>query len=122
MLPRRRHFVVRRKLVEKLDIAGQRGAREDAFEQVVTQQRVFLGLAGHRLFKRIEIVNSLAGVRALVKQVLIHIGNRGRVWVDAAGAGENSLEKRAFAISGKRRRHARLHHAVTIYNPTQFAR
>ena len=36
MLPRRRHFVMRRKFVEKLDIAGQRGAREDAFEQVVT--------------------------------------------------------------------------------------
>ena len=54
-----------------------------------------------------------------MKQVLIHIGNCGRVRVDAAGAGENSLEKRAFAISGKRRRHARLHHAVTIYNPTQ---
>ena len=78
-----------------------------------------MDLAGHRLFKRVEIVNSLPGVRALVKKILIDIGNRGRVRVDAAGAGENSLEKRAFAISGKRRRHARLHHAVAIYNPPQ---
>jgi hypothetical protein len=37
MLPRRRHFVMRWKFIEEFDIAGERGAREDAFEQIVTE-------------------------------------------------------------------------------------
>lgn len=67
MLPRRRHFVMRWEFIEELDIGGERGAREDAFEQIMAQQRVLFDLAGHHLFKRIEIVNSLPGVGALVK-------------------------------------------------------
>src|SRR5271155_5855379 len=116
MLPRRRHFVMRWKFIEELDIASQRGAGEDAFEQVVTQQRVFPGFAGHRLLERVEVVNSLPGVRALVKQILINIGDRRRVRVNSTGAGENSLEQRAFAIRGKRRRNARLHYSVTVHH------
>src|ERR1700733_13516360 len=103
MLPRGRDFVVRRKFVEELDVASERGAREDAFEQIVAQQGVLPDLARHRRLKRIQIVNSLPGVRTLVKQILINIGNRRSVWIDSTRPGENTLEEGAFTIGGKRR-------------------
>ena len=120
MLPRGRDFVVRRKFVEELDVGGERGAREDTFEQIVTQQGVLPDLARQHRLKRVQIVNSLPGVRTLVKQILINIGNRRSVWIDSARPGKNSLEERAFAIGGKRRRHARLHDAVAVHHAAQF--
>src|ERR1700691_6796126 len=104
MLPRGRDFVVRREFVEELNVGGERSAREDAFEQIVAQQGVLFNLARHRRLKRVQIVNSLPGVRTLVKQILINIGNRRSVWIDSARPGKNSLVERAFAIGGERRR------------------
>src|SRR5271170_7556576 len=91
---------MRWKFVEQLDIASERGARENTFEQIVAQQGVLFDLAGQRGFKCIEIVDSLPGVRALVKQVLINVGNSRGVRIDSTGPGKNSLEERAFTIGG----------------------
>ena len=51
-----------------------------------------------------------------MEKILVHVGNGGGVGVDAAGAGENPLEERAFAVGGKRGRDARLHDAVAVHD------
>ena len=71
-----RGFVVGRELVKQLDIGRQRAACEDSFKQVVTQQNVFRRFAGHGCFENVEVVNSLAGIGAFVKKILVYVRDR----------------------------------------------
>ena len=57
--------VVGRELVEQLDVRDQAGPGEDAFEQVVAQERVLGDAVGHRRLEGIDVVDPLAGVAAL---------------------------------------------------------
>ena len=67
-----------------------------------------------REIESVDVVNALAGIGAFAEHVLIDVGNRGSVRIDAAQAGENALEQRAFESHRKRRGHARLHHAIAL--------
>ena len=62
-----RSFVVRGKFVEELDVGGQRGAREGAFEQIVAEQGVFGHFAVDGFLKSVEIVNALPGERSFAE-------------------------------------------------------
>ncbi len=89
--------VTGREFVDHLDIGGKTGAREDAFEEVVAQQRVLRDAAGQGRFEGVDIIDALAGIRTFAEQVLIDVGDRGRIGIDARPARENALIERAFA-------------------------
>ena len=79
MLARGKGEVVRRVVVDQLDVGDEPGARVEALEQVVAEQRVLRHAAGERGLERIDVVDPLADVAALVKQVLIDVGHGGGV-------------------------------------------
>ena len=95
--------VVRRELVEQLDVGHQAGAGEDALEQVVAEQRVLGHPVGQRRLEGVDVVDPLAGEAALAEQVLVDVGDRGRVRVDAGrrrrrSAGRSSLRARPGSV------------------------
>ena len=75
MLAGRGHQVVRRELVEQFHIGDQPRAGEDAFEQVVAQERVLRDQIRHGLIEHVQVVDPLAGVAALAEEVLVDVGN-----------------------------------------------
>ena len=117
MLPCSGDVIARRKFLDHLDVGGQSGARENSLEQIVAQQRVVRNPAVHRGFENVDVVDSLSAERSFAEQILVHIGNRKRVRIDTAGAGENALEDRTVAPRRQRRRHSRLKHPVPLDHP-----
>ena len=69
--------------------------------------------AGERGLERVDVVDALADVAALVKHVLIEIGHRGRVRVDADVSREHAGEHRAIGAHDAHA-DARLQHAVAL--------
>ena len=65
MVTRRRHIVARRILFDDLDIGYQARPREGALKQIMTEQRSFRHAIRKRGFECIDVINALAGVRAL---------------------------------------------------------
>ena len=120
VLARRGGRIVRRKLIEELDIGDQSCPCEDAFKEVVTQQRVLRYSPGEGCLKCIDIVDPFADVRALTEKVLVNIGDRRCVRVNAARAREDALKKRSPAIGRQRRRHARLKQGVALNDSTDM--
>ena len=110
----RRDIVTVGELLDDFDVGGEAGAGEDAFEQIVAEQRRFLNPPGQRGFERIDVVDPLAGVRAFAEQVLIDVGHRRCVRIDAAMARIDALEQRALVARRQRRRDARLQDAVPL--------
>ena len=84
-------IITRWKFLNDLDIGCQAGARENTFKEIVTQQGVFRDATVKRGLESIDIVNPLAGVRALAEQILINIGDRRRVGIHPAGPGKYQL-------------------------------
>ena len=112
MLARRRDQVIGGKLLEQLDVGYQTGPRERPLEQIVAQQRVLGDPLGQSLLESVEVVDALAGVRSLREQVLVDIGHRGRVGVDAGRPGRDALERRRVPLGRKRRGDPRLEDPV----------
>ena len=67
MLPGRGDVVALRKLLDHLDVGNQSGAREDSFEQIVTQKCVIGKSGAERGFENIDVVNPLSAVRSLAE-------------------------------------------------------
>ena len=97
VLARSGHVIARRKLLDDLDIGSQAGASECPLEKVVTEKRALRHAAVKRSFKRIQIVDALAGIGAFAEEILVHVGHGRGVRIDAAHAGEDALEQRALA-------------------------
>ena len=115
LLPLQRCQVARRILVEDLDVGHESRARVRAFDQVVTQQGILREAIASRALEGGDIINPLAGVRALAEEILIHIGHRRRVGIHAGVAGKD--RGKAGAIRAlQRHAHARLQDAVTLNN------
>ena len=91
------------KFLDDLDIGGETGAGEDALEQIVAEQRRVRHAAGERGLEGIDVVDALAGIGAFAEQILVHVGHRGGIRIDAAHAGEDALEQRALAADRQRR-------------------
>ena len=66
--PRRKRQIVRRVVVDEMDIGAERGARVRSLEQIVAQQRVGGHASGKRRLKRVDVVDALADVAPLVKR------------------------------------------------------
>ena len=114
VVSQRRDVVADGKLLDDLDVGREAGAREDALEEVVTENRVLGHAAGERQLERVDVVDALAGVGALAEQILIHIRDGGRIRIESARARERVLEERAFAPDGQRRSHAWLQDRVAL--------
>jgi hypothetical protein len=63
VLAQRRDVVARRKVLDDFDVGGEAGAREDAFEEVMAQQRALRHAARERGFEGIDVIDALAGER-----------------------------------------------------------
>ena len=83
VLPRGIGEVVAGIVVHQVRIGDEAGARIEAFEEIMTQQRVFRHAPGERRLERVHVVDALADVAALVKHVLIEVGHGRRVGIDA---------------------------------------
>ena len=110
--------VARRKLLDDLDIRGEAGACEHALEHVVAQQRRIGHAACQRGLEGIDIVDALAGIRAVARQILIDIRYGRIVGIDPAQARKRALEQRTFPADRQRRRHPRLQDGIALHDPT----
>ncbi len=82
-------------------------------------QKCVVGNAGtQRGLENIDVVDSLPAVRTFAEQILVHVGNRERVRVDATRAGEDALKDRPLATRRQRGRDSRLKHPVTLDHAT----
>ena len=95
MQPRREGEVVRRIVVDEVDVGAERRSRVRAFEEIVAEERVLRYASGERGFERIDVVDALPDVAALVEEILIDVGHRRRVRIDADMAGEDLRERRS---------------------------
>ncbi len=114
VLASRGGLVVRRELLEQLDVGHQAGTRQEPFEQVVAEQRALRHLAGQGGREGVDVVDALAGERPLPEQVLVDVGDRRRVGIDARRAREDTLEERPLVAGRQRRRDPRLQDAVAL--------
>ena len=89
------------------------GARVEAFEQIVAEQRVLRHAPGQRGFEGVDVVDALADVAALVEQVLIDVGDGRGVGIDADVPGEHPRERRPVG-AGDADTDARLQHPVAF--------
>ena len=113
MLPPRVGEHARRIVVHDLDVGHERRARVESLEQIVRQQRVLRHAPLERRRERIDVVQSLAGEDAFAEQILVDVGDGGRVRIDAGVAGVGAREERPRRA---RHRHAdaRLQDAVAL--------
>ncbi len=81
-------------VVDEVDVGDEAGARVEPFEQVVAEERVLRHAPGERGLERVDVVDALADVAALVKHVLVEIGHGRRVGIDADVPGEHAGEHR----------------------------
>ena len=117
VMANRADVVAGREFLDDLDIGGEAGAREDAFEQIVAEQRRVRHPAGERGLERVDVVDALARIGAFAEQILIDVGDGRGVGIDAAHAGEDALEQRALPADRQRRRDARLQHRIAFHDP-----
>jgi hypothetical protein len=116
--PRGGDVVARGVLLDDLDVGHEARPREHALEQVVAQQYVLGHASIERGRERVDVVDALADVGAFTAQVLVDVGHRCRVRVDAARVREDPLVRRAFGTARQRRRDPRLQDRVTLDDAT----
>ena len=97
MVPPRGDVVTGRKLFDDFDIGDETRAGEHALEQVVAEQGRIRHAIGERGLECIDVVDALAGIGAFAEHVLVNVGDRGGVRVDAVHAGEHALEQGTLA-------------------------
>ena len=112
-------IVARWEFVDNFDVGGKAGAGDNALKQIVAEQGIFRNAAGESGFERIHVVDAFAGIGAFAKEILIYVGDRGRIRVDAARAGEDPLVKRALATHRQRRRDAGLENGIAVNDTLQ---
>jgi hypothetical protein len=106
----------RRIVVDDLDVADQRGPRVKAFEEVVGQQRVLRDSVAEGGEEGIDVVEPLPRVDALAEEILVRVGHRGGVRVDAGVARVDAGEERSRR-AGEGDAHPGLEDAVPLRDP-----
>src|SRR5437879_3113994 len=86
MLARRGDVIARGKLLDNFNIRGECLPREDSLEKVVTQKRVVGNAPLQGRLENVDVVNALAAVRSFSKQILVDVGDRKRIRIDAGWA------------------------------------
>ena len=98
-------------LLVQLGVAHQ--ARPDiaTFQQVVAQDPVLREPPAECPLERVDLVDSLADERAFAEDVLVHVGDRARIGIDARLAGVQARVPRA-CLPGQTCSHTRLQDSV----------
>ncbi len=109
--PRGGGQVVRRVVVEDLDVARERDAQERALDQIVAEKGVVREAVVEQCSEQVDLEDPLAGERALAEDVLVCVGHRARVGVDAGDPRVHAGET-AAARALERHAHPRLHEPV----------
>ncbi len=107
-------LVARREFLDDLDVGGQARAREDPLQEIMAEDGVIRNPAGQRSLENVDIVDSLADIRAFLEEVLVDVRDRERVRVETVRPGERALIQRSLAADRQRGRHARLKNAVAL--------
>ena len=114
MMAARVNFVVGGELFEKIYIGRQTGAREQALEEIVAEDRVLRDSSLERFFEGIDVVDPFSCVGSLAEEVLIHIGDGRRVRVHASRARDDPLEVRALRTCRQGRRDPGLQNRIAL--------
>ena len=122
MLAIGRDIVSGRKLLDELDIGGEPGAREGAFEEIVAEQRVLGDASVERALEGVDVVDALAGIGAFAEQVLVDVGDGRRIGIDAAGAGEDALIERSVPAGREGWDDARLQDGIAVDHTPSWRR
>ena len=118
VLTRGGHVVARREFLDDFDVGDQSGPGEGALEEVVAEKCSLGHAIGERRLEGIDVIDAFAGIGAQPEEILVHVGDGGRIRIDAARAGEHALKERAFAARRQRRRDPRLQHRVALEHLT----
>src|SRR5688572_23112128 len=78
--------ITRRIFFVQAHITQEAGAHITTFEQVVAQNAVFRKPVPERVFKSINIVNTLADERPFAEKILIDVGHEASVWINTGFA------------------------------------
>src|ERR1019366_614838 len=105
--------IPRRVFLVHLHIGGQAAARVAALHQVMTEDAVVGKAPVERAFEGIYLVDALADEGALAEQILVHVADGARIWVDARLASEQARVTRLRA-AGQAHTHSRLQDTVTL--------
>ncbi len=100
-------------VIDDLDIGDQCRAGVEPLEQVVRQQRVLRHAVVERGHERVHVEEPLAGVDALVEEVLIHVRDSRGIRIDPGVPGVDAREARP-GRAGARDAHTRLQDAVAL--------
>ena len=92
--PRHPRQIVAWIVVDDFEIGAERHAREQPFKEVVAQERILRHTVLERVLERVDVVNPLADVAALTKQVLVHVGHGGRIGIEPDVAGKDFRKRR----------------------------
>ncbi len=117
MLPAGGDVMTGREILDHLDIRDQRRACEIALEQIMAEHGIVGHPARQRCAEGIDIIDALAGERALGEQVLIHIRDRRGIGINPAVAGVDLLIQRTLVADRQGRGHARLQNAIALRHP-----
>ena len=113
VLPRGERQVVRGIVIDEMDVGAQARSRVHALEQVVAEQRVGRNAPVERGAEGVDVVDALANVAAFVEEVLIDVGDRGGIRIEADVAGEDLRERRAVGALDAHL-DPRLQHAIAL--------
>ena len=113
VLPPRVRQHARRVVVDQLDVRHERDARVQPLEQIVGEQRVLRDRAFERRGEGVDVVEPLAGEDAFAEEILIGVGDRRRVGIDAGVPGIEPREQRTGGAH-ERDADARLQDAVAL--------
>ena len=86
MLPPRVGEHARRIVIDQLDVRHQGDPRVKSLEQVVREEGIVRDKAFERRDERVDVVQPLAGEDAFSEQILIGVGHRSGVRIDAGVA------------------------------------
>ena len=119
MLPHRRDVAARRMGFDQFNIRHEGRPREASLEEIVAQHRVLERSAGERRDEGVDVVDALAGIGALPEEILIDVRYGGRIHVDPALSGMDTLKDRALGAQRQGERDPRLQDAVAACHPLE---
>ena len=109
--------VILRELIKQFDIASQAHPDVSAFDQIMAQQRSIGKPARKHSIERAHIINTFTVIGTLSGKILIDVGNRAGIGVNADWIRKEPTERRTVR-TGKRRTHARLDDGIAGLNMT----
>src|SRR5580704_19213793 len=88
--------IPRRVIIIELDVSDQRGPSVGALDEIVRQKRVLGELVLGRSLERVDIIDALPREAPLGEEILIDVGDGGRIWIDARATRGDRRKERAI--------------------------